>query len=332
MTDSFGRTLDYLRLSLTAKCNFSCLYCNPKGSCQKNEFSENLSFEEYKRLIKIFSELGIKKIRLTGGEPLLFRELIPIIQEIRNSGIENIALTTNGFLFSEMAEKLKEAGLTAVNFSLDALDEDVFEKVAGVKCAEKVWKNILLAKRLGFKTKINSVIIKDLNENQIEKLAEFALKNEIELRFIELMPLGFGKTLDGVKTFQIQEKLKEHFGGKIIFDDENAYAVPGKNAFSENAFSEKAVSEKKSFIKFITPVSHKFCSECNRLRITSDGKLKLCLAFSEGVNLKKLMQENDDFVKNEILRIAKLKPKEHNFNGEYSDSKKEEKLMQQIGG
>ena len=206
MNDQFGREINYLRISLTDNCNLRCIYCTP-NLIHKNNI---LSFEDISKIIGVAKELGIKKIRLTGGEPLLRNDLNKIISKIKDTGINEIYLTTNGILLEEKIEELKEVGLWGVNISLDTLDGEIFRKITRGGDIQKVLRGIEKSLELGLKVKINSVIIKGINE-KFEDLVRLTENKNIDVRFIELMPIGEGKNYQGIDNQEILESLKKSF-------------------------------------------------------------------------------------------------------------------------
>ena len=210
MKDSLGREIDYLRISLTESCNLRCIYCMPEGVAPK-VCGETLTKENIFNIVEVAVELNIKKIRLTGGEPLLRQDIVEIVQGIKDRGIEKIYITTNGILLSEKIEKLKKAGLKGVNISLDTLDREQFNYITRGGDLERVLQGIEKALNLNLEVKINSVIMKDINENAIEELAKLTLNSQLDVRFIELMPIGQGKKFTGISNNDIYDRLEKIF-------------------------------------------------------------------------------------------------------------------------
>ena len=241
MKDNFGREIDYMRISLTENCNLRCIYCLPENFSYKKK--EILSAEDVIKTAEAGKELGIKKIRLTGGEPLLRNDITNIVKGISKLGIKKIYLTTNGILLKNKAEELKKAGLSGVNVSLDTLDEKIFFQLTRGGQLSKVLEGIEEAQKQGLEVKINSVIIKGINENSIYSLGEFTKKNNIDVRFIELMPVGQGKNFTGVSNEEIYNLLQNLF------------------QFDEKYFETKGVSKyyklknSKGRIGFISPIN-----------------------------------------------------------------------------
>lgn len=322
MTDGIGRNIDYLRISVTDKCNLRCQYCMPREGVQKISHEQLLSLEEIVRVCRIMADLGIKKVRLTGGEPLVRKNITKLIGDIHEiPGIEDIAITTNGVLFAPMAEELAQAGLTRVNLSLDTTDPATFEKITGTDAYAKVLQAMDAALKLGMKLKINCVACRELNEKDIISVAELARNNPVDVRFIELMPIGCGKLFEGIGSDEILERLEEAFGN----------SSPVEKRLGNGPARYVDFPGFAGRIGFISPMSHKFCGDCNRVRLTAEGMLKLCLHYDKGVMLRNMLRDEncgDEYIREEILMAVKGKPQAHNFEEESGDSRK----MYQIGG
>ena len=290
------------------------------------------------------SGLGVKKIRLTGGEPLIRRGILELVQKLNKmEGIEEISLTTNGILLSEYASALKNAGITGVNVSLDTLNEDIFQKIANPPVNTKNFpsqknlysvKNILnginAALEVGLKVKINCVPCRSYNENNLEEIARLAKNLPVDVRFIEVMPVGWGKKITAIPSEEILNRMEKSFG--------KAEKILQKSHAPATNFHFKDFSGN---IGFMSPLSHSFCSECNRVRLTTEGILKLCLCYSDGINLKKILRSGagDDTLKNEIINAIQKKPRAHSFckNSEANlntttENNEESHVMVQIGG
>lgn len=291
LQDSHGRVLRDLRVSLTDRCNFRCLYCLPETEAAHNFYRGHwahvpspapiaqhwlprtslLSFEEIERFVRLAVTMGIQKIRLTGGEPLLRRDLEELVRRIAAiPGITDLAMTTNGFLFPQKAAALRAAGLRRVSFSLDSLDRENFKKLTGRDALGEVLTSISLAQELGFHpVKVNAVIIRGLNDHEIEALAAFARERDVALRFIEFMPLDSARAWLKemvVPGREITARLQARFALR---------PVPTDNS-SETA-KRWAFPDGRGEIGIIAPVSEPFCGHCNRLRLTADGKIRTCL-------------------------------------------------------
>lgn len=325
MIDGIGRTIDYLRISVTDKCNLRCRYCMPEGGIELMPHEELLTLEEIYRVVKIMEGLGVKKVRFTGGEPLLRKNLIKLIEDINAlSGIEEIAMTTNGVLFGDRAEVLKKAGLTGVNISLDTLDATRFHEITGVDALEKVLEAIKKAQQQDIKVKINCVPCREFNESDVVGLAALAMWNDVDVRYIELMPVGCGANFHGIPSDEILEKLEAEYG-KATPSGEKRGNGPAIYYDFDN-FEGK--------IGFISPMSHKFCSECNRVRLTAEGRLKLCLHFNTGIELKPMLRGGmtDDEICEEIKKAISHKPMAHDFQNTAGLSESDKRKMVQIGG
>ncbi len=307
LVDSYARKFKYLRLSLTEKCNFRCSYCLPNG--YKGCSTKYLDLKEIRNLAAAFQQLGIEKIRLTGGEPTLRPDLLEIIRTLKEEiGINQVALTTNGFRLEQDLEKLKLAGLDSLNISLDSLQQEKFKLICGADKCEAIKRSMDRALELGFKNvKINCVLLKDLNDSEFFQFVEFARARSISIRFIELMRTGDNKTyfdrhylpvMDFEKTLQERGWQKHH---------SISTSGPAKEYYHPNSCGR---------IGFISPYSKDFCSTCNRLRVSSVGGLRLCL-FGEGdISLRNLLQSSDDLtqVKEKIMVALRLKPSGHRLH------------------
>ena len=272
LVDGFQRHIDYVRISLTDKCNFQCFYCRPKQAEKVFLPSQAyLSKEDIEKLFLVLGKLGIKKVKLTGGEPLLRKDICEIIQSLsQNPYLKDISMTTNGFFLEKMARDLKRAGLHRINVSLDSLKEDTFHKISQTFSFSKVWKGILEALETGFKQiKLNVVLIKGMNDNEICDFVELTKKYPLTVRFIEFMPTK--RTLIDQKKYYLsnmeaQAKIREHF--TLISNLSDIHTGPSRYY---------KVDQGQGRIGFISPLSHNFCDRCNRIRITAKGKLRLCL-------------------------------------------------------
>lgn len=320
MQDCFNRNIEYLRVSLTTNCNLRCIYCMPESGCVwKNK---SLTQAEFWRLIELICATGIKKIRLTGGEPLLYPDLVVLINKIKTLlQIEEIALTTNGILLEDKVEQLKKAGLDSINVSLDCMDKKLFAKMTRGGDIDKVLNGIIKAKNIGIKLKINSVILQGINEQEIIPLVNFGQQNKILLRFIELMPINVAQKYLGISEAMILQKLTDIFGDKDLIMEKNSPAHYYK-------FTKLAMP-----IGFISALSHKFCQNCNRIRLTSAGLLKPCLYDSRGKDLKTLLDlgVSDEKIVQAIKETIYHKPQKHHFN-DISFAQKEMQSMSLIGG
>ena len=274
LTDSYNRPIRDLRVSLTDRCNFRCFYCLPHGEPPIAPKEQMLSYEEIDYVCEIFVALGIEKLRLTGGEPMLRRDIETIIRKLsrlRNSGLRDLALTTNGYYLPERAQGLKEAGLDRVTISLDSLKRDVFKRMTGVDVLDKVLAGIAAAKDAELEPiKINAVIVRGHNEDEVADFAAFAREYDVKMRFIEFMPLDSGHEWsrdDVVSGKEIRERISERFPLARV------ETARGSDTSSRYRFADGAPGE----IGIIAPVTEPFCGACSRIRLTADGQIRTCL-------------------------------------------------------
>ena len=309
LKDSFGRKFPYIRLSISDVCNFKCGYCLPDG--YKIDKSDNRTFiniEEIGRLARALSELGVSKIRLTGGEPTIrkdFFEIIKIIKE--NSGIKKTVITTNGYRLDKIANDIKNSGLDGINISIDSLNAETFKKITGHDRLEEILRGIKNLQKLNFKNiKINAVLLKGVNDSEkdFNDWAEFVKNNEIDFRYIELMQTG-----DNLGYFN-----NYHVPAKKFIDylNNNNWVI---QTFGKDSGPSKNYLNPKFKGKFgvIAPYSKDFCKSCNRLRITAKGDLRLCLFGNTGINIRHLMQKDSqiDELKDLILKQLNFKKESH---------------------
>lgn len=307
LIDPLGRKIEYLRISVTDRCNFKCIYCFTHQNWKWVPHEEILRFEEIEKIVKVAAKLGVKRVRLTGGEPLLRKNiefLIKILSQIPE--IKDLSLTTNGFFLDTLGEKLKEAGLKRINISLDTLDKKKFEKLTGISAFEKVLKSIDIALELGLNpVKINTVVIKGFNDDEILELAKLTLEKPLEVRFIEFMPIG-KNTLwneENIVTVKEIKKILENFSELI--PDSSIGGGPARVFKWKDAIGK---------IGLISPISEHFCYKCNRFRITADGKLRPCLFSDNEINLKPILREGKGTLEEAFYLALKLKPVKHNLN------------------
>ena len=325
MKDKFNREINYARISVTDRCNLRCRYCMPECGVKKIPHADILTLEEILRVSKLFSRLGVKKFRITGGEPLLRRNLPSLIRDLKKtSGVEQVNLTTNGVLLPKLAPELISAGLDGINLSLDTLDEKIFINLTRRKFFLQVLEGFkgLIGK---IPLKINCVPLRDINDEEILKIAVLAKNNPVKVRFIELMPIGcaWKSGLRGIPTAEIFSALERNLGELLPVYDKNPLKGPAKYFKPPNFIGE---------IGFIDAMEHKFCGSCNRIRLTAEGFLKTCLSFDFGLDVKILLRSgaNDDDILEKIRETIYNKPEEHSFNGanKFHDSR----LMNQVGG
>lgn len=274
LRDSYGRAIRDLRVSLTDRCNFRCFYCLPHGEPPIAPKEQMLSFEEIEYVCEIFVSLGIEKIRLTGGEPMLRRDIETIIRKLsrfKADGLIDLALTTNGYFLPERAHSLKEAGLDRVTISLDSLKRDIFKQMTGVDVLEKVLAGIAAAKEAGLEPiKINAVIVRGHNETEVADFAAFAREHDVKMRFIEFMPLDSGHEWDRADVVSGQE-IRERINERFLLMKVNV--ARGSETSARYRFADGAPGE----IGIIAPVTEPFCGACSRIRLTADGQIRTCL-------------------------------------------------------
>jgi len=273
LLDSYNRPIRDLRVSLTDRCNFRCFYCLPHGEPPIAPKEKMLSYEEIEYVCEIFVSLGIEKIRLTGGEPMMRRDIETIIRKLTKfkPGLHDLALTTNGYFLPERAQSLKDAGLDRVTISLDSLKRNVFKQMTGVDVLDKVLAGIAAAKQVGLEPiKINAVVVRGHNEDEVADFAAFAREHDVKMRFIEFMPLDSGhewSRADVVSGKEIRERIEERFPLEPVD------AARGSETSSRYRFADGAPGE----IGIIAPVTEPFCGACSRIRLTADGQIRTCL-------------------------------------------------------
>ena len=309
LKDSFGRTFPYIRLSITDVCNFKCGYCLPNGyKIDRSDNRKFLSLNEIRRLAKALSELGVNKIRLTGGEPTVRKDFFDIVKTIKeNSGIKKTVITTNGYHLDKIAQKLKDFGLDGVNISIDSLNREIFKRVTSHDRLDEILRGIEILQSLNFQNiKINAVLLKGINDDEkdFNEWSNFIEKNKIDFRYIELMQTG--DNLDYFKKYHVPAA---KFTNYLI---KNNWIT---QTFGRDAGPAKNYINPKFKGKFgiIAPYSKDFCKSCNRLRITAKGDLRLCLFGNTGINLRHLMQKDEQLeeLKDLILKQLNYKKKSH---------------------
>lgn len=315
MKDRYGRKINYLRISVTDLCNLRCKYCMPEDGVEKINHDDILTVEEIIKIADTFSKLGVDKIRLTGGEPLVKKGILDIVKGIGMiDGIKDFTMTTNGVLLEEYAEDLKKYGLDRVNISLDTLDKEKYKEITRGGDIEKVFKGIEACKKIGLTPiKINTVVMKGFNDDEIDNFIEWSKNDDIDIRFIELMPIG-----------EAVEYKDKYLSNEEIINSHKELVPILKNDISSPADYYK-VQGGKGRIGFINPISCKFCDDCNRLRLTSRGTIKTCLHSEEEYDVKEFLDE--DLITRFVELIFK-KPEKHNLeNGNFVGEK-----MHRIGG
>lgn len=345
LQDSFGRAIRDLRISITDRCNFRCLYCLPENEEAANFYRERfkpdqakpinytwkpkgnfLTYEEIERVARVLADMGVEKIRITGGEPLLRRNVEDLIGKLDAiPGIRDIALTTNGFLFPDQAKALYEAGLRRVTFSLDSLERDNFNKITGKNGLDLVLRSIEVAQAIGFApVKVNAVVIRHLNDHEIEPLARFAAERGVAMRYIEFMPLDSSRAWQSdhvVPKSEILERLRSSF---------ELEAIPSTNP-SETA-QRWRIEGTEAEIGIIAPVSEPFCGHCNRIRLTADGNIRTCLFSLHEHDVKTHLRDSDsdELLANRLREIVLQKEARHHIGEEGFEQP--QRTMSYIGG
>jgi len=309
MLDSFGRNIDYLRFSVTDRCDLRCRYCMP----EKTSFSQKkdmLDLNQLKRLADVLIKVGIKKIRITGGEPFVRKDIISFLEYLfyykKKQLLNEITLTTNGTLLEKYAEKLKHNGIERLNVSIDSLIPEKYSFITNGGKIDNVLKGIDKAKKLGIRIKINVVLLKNFNEDEIISLINWSAKNGFNISFIEIMPLGeikYSRNSQYIPVSVAKKIIENHY--PLISCD---YSTNGPSKY----YKTKAFS---SLIGFISPISNHFCESCNRIRITSNGILYSCLGHESATNLKISLEKNNiEEVERKIKNSIKKKPEKHFFD------------------
>ena len=326
MQDQFGRTITYLRISVIDKCNLRCLYCMPRGLVNRTRLAELLTNEELVELATIFVELGVTKIRLTGGEPLLRPGLVDVVRRLAQiEGLAQVAMSTNGVLLKRDARVLKEAGLQRVNVSLDTLSPEKFAQITGQDAWQAVVEGIVEAKAVGLEpVKVNTVLMKGVNDDEILALVGWAIKQELELRFIEWMPTN--PMVDGEREGKFlsneiaRAEIERHY--RLIPDDPDPHS-PAKSFRIEGTCAR---------VGFINPLSNVFCAMCNRVRLKVNGRIKTCLHGKEELDLKTMLRTGvpREEIKRQIGTAVFLRPEQHFLNR--SQIPHQDFIMTQVGG
>lgn len=322
MIDGLGRTIDYLRISVTDRCNLRCCYCMPEERVPLKSHEEILTYEEILKVCRAAASLGIDRVKITGGEPLVRRGIEALVREIKAlNGIRDVTMTSNGILLKDKAKELKEAGLSSINISLDTLDSERFARITRRDCFASVMEGIESAKSAGLFVKLNCAVMEELTSKEVLAFAHFSERTQIPVRFIELMPIGQGSIFHAPDNDALAKILSEAFGGlrkeeRPMGNGPAFYVTWG---------------EGKGRIGFISAVHHRFCASCNRVRLTSDGFLKLCLDHQQGVDLKAPLRQKVS--ENELAALMQQailqKPGGHAFE---ALCREKGPNMNQIGG
>lgn len=326
MLDSNDRTIDYLRISLTERCNLRCRYCMPEEGIKNIGHNRILTLEQVFRLVKIAAGVGFKKVRLTGGEPLVRKNIAKLIADIASlPEIEDISMTTNGLLYADMAEELRDAGLKRINISLDTMNPGKYRYITRGGEYKDAQRAIFKALELQMNpVKLNVVAIKGFNDNEVLDFAELAYKYPLHVRFIEFMPIGdldFYSQDKFIGIDAIREKIEQKY--KLTNDKVVTGSGPAKYY---------NISGGQGSLGFISPISHHFCHKCNRIRMTANGKLRSCLYYENEIDLQMalLNEQSDDKLRRLFIKAIETKPGHHQMeNGWGSDNYRK---MCQIGG
>lgn len=319
MKDRLGREIEYLRISVTQNCNLNCIYCKPDNRHNAASCQGMLMPEEYKQIVGYMAELGIRKVRITGGEPLTRPDVCEIIDCISKiPGIADISMTTNGIKLGSLAKKLKNAGLKRLNISIDSLKEERYGFITGGGRLEDVMTGIEGALEVGLKpVRTNTVLIKGINDEEVDAFIDLAKDREVDVRFIELMPVG---------------KYGEENSNKIVYNKDIIKARPWLVPYENTDFSQPAKYYKiagfKGKIGFISPMSHKFCADCNRIRLTCDGKIKPCLGDNGEIDIMPILRNSPEKLAQLLSQAIYCKPEGHNFNKSFNSKRN----MSMIGG
>ncbi len=325
LIDPYNRTLNYMRVSITDRCNLQCIYCTPRHGIPKMDHKDILRYEEILRLIRIAVNLGIDKIRLTGGEPLVRKGIYEFIPELTSlPGLEEVSLTTNGTFLKENLERIRTAGIKRINVSLDTLKREKYKEITRHNGFQEVWEGIELARETGFiPIKINIVPIKGLNDDELVDFARLSLEHPYHIRFIEHMPIGTVRQSiqsNYIPNSLIKTKISEL--GNLVPISRTEYDGPAERFKFEGASGE---------IGFISPLTHHFCKTCNRLRLTAEGHLRVCLLSDKEEDLRGPMRggASDEELEQIFLKAAAKKPQAHELDSRDSTPASQ---MSSIGG
>lgn len=330
MLDKYDRDINYLRVSITERCNLRCTYCRPKEGISLKGHDDILRYEEIIRIVSQAVNMGMIKVRLTGGEPLVRRGFVEFARDLKKiPGLQDISLTTNGILLERYAEDIFKAGITRINVSLDSLDKDKYFQITRGGHLDDVFRGIAAAEKAGFAPiKINTVVMNGFNDDEVLEFAQLALNKPFQIRFIELMPIS------GVNVNQPEDFLPANQLFKRISKHVKLELLVGKKNKSDGPAKIYKVKGGKGEIGFINPVSDHFCSTCNRLRLMADGKLRACLIKDEEIDLKAALNRHcdDDELSGLIRQAILLKPEKHDLDCTDRHLKKCHRDMSDIGG
>ena len=310
LIDRFGRTVDYLRISITDRCDFRCVYCMAEDMTflPRNQI---LSLEEIYTLAQTFVELGVKKIRITGGEPLIRKGALELLKQIGAlKGLSELVLTTNGSQLVTAAPILKAANVKRLNISLDTLDAAKFKELTRTGDLQNVLNGIQAAKKVGFeRIKLNAVILKNRNHAEVANLVQFAIDNGIDISFIEEMPLGIVEKHNRAEAYYSSDEIRD--------DLEQRFTLVQSTDSTGGPSDYFSIPNTQTRVGFISPHSHNFCSTCNRVRLTVEGRLLLCLGNEHSIDLKEILRSpnfSSENLKQAIIDSMEIKPEKHEFN------------------
>ncbi len=323
MKDRFGRNIDYMRVSITDRCDLRCRYCMPEG-CEKVPMSRILTYEETERIVRAAADLGIRKIRITGGEPFVRLGCTDLMRKIKTlPGIEELTVTTNGQTLERYIEELEDIGIDGINISLDTLDPERFRYITGGGDLEKTLRGIEASVSSGIRTKLNCLILEDFNEDEVTDLAELAFRCGIDVRFIEMMPVGAGASVKGMSNLNVLRKLMERWPD---LEEDSRVHGSGPAVYYRRPGVEGAAG-------LISPIHGIFCIGCNRVRLTSQGQLKPCLSYDVQTDLRPYLEGSDEELREAMRKTIYEKPEAHCFAAsENCPRGMEHRLMSEIGG
>lgn len=309
LVDRFGRAVTYLRISVTDRCDLRCIYCM-SDNMQFTPRAQLLTLEEHARIAKAFVDLGVKKIRITGGEPLTRRNIMQLLSQLGAlEGLDELTLTTNGTLLPQHAQALRAVGVDRINISLDTLQADRFKAITRVGELDKTLDGVKAAVDAGFdKVKLNAVIMKNRNDDEIIPLVDFAIEHGMDISFIEEMPMGDMGSHDRVETFCSSQEIHDVLSGQFDLQATDE-STGGPARYHRIAGTDSKVG-------FISPHSHNFCDTCNRVRMTAEGRLLLCLGQEHSMDLRQVVRANpldDEPLRKAIIQSMDIKPKGHEF-------------------
>ena len=309
LTDSFGRQIRYLRLSVTDRCNLRCTYCMAEDMTFLPK-SNVLSLEEMTKVGEAFVELGVEKIRLTGGEPLVRNGIVELAQNLGQlSGLRELVMTTNGVLLNKFAVPLKQAGVSRINISIDSLQSSRFKSMTRFGQLSDVLRGVDAALDAGFeKIKLNVVILKGVNDDEVMPLTEFAVNKGVDISFIEEMPLG------DISSHSRSETVISNASIKTILSERFDLATSDYNDPASGPSRYLQIANSQTKVGFISPMSNNFCASCNRVRVTAEGRLLLCLGNEHSLDLREILRNNSSELKSEIIQSMTRKPEKHTFD------------------